>query len=347
MDDKGNITGVIGSGSFGTTIAMLLSIKNKVLISTRREAVLNSINEQHQHRNINLSPAITATMSIKELCEKCTIIFIAVPSRSFATVIHTYKKYFKPHHILVHCTKGFDLKGVDEKDLASVKISRKNVRTMSEVIIEETSVRRVGCLAGPNLAAEILEGYPTATVIASHYDEVIKTTQQVLDSEKFFVFGSHDIIGAELAGALKNIIALGSGILGGRGMGKNIEAMLITRGLREMIYFGRAMGAESRAFLGTAGIGDLIATATSSKSRNYTVGMRLAGGESLTDIIDSMDEVAEGVRTLRIAQQLAKFYSVHVPITLMLYRIVYENYDIDKALNFLMRYPFAPDVDFL
>src|SRR5699024_6832868 len=105
-----------------------------------------------------------------------------------------------------------------------------------------TSVRRVGCLAGPNLAAEILEGYPTATVIASHYDEVIKTTQQVLDSEKFFVFGSHDIIGAELAGALKNIIALGSGILGGRGMGKNIEAMLITRGLREMIYFGRAMG---------------------------------------------------------------------------------------------------------
>lgn len=346
-DKEKKIIGVIGSGSFGTTIAKLLSINNRVLLYTRRQEVVDDVNINHRHRGIELSPDIRATLDREEICNTCTLIFIAIPSRSFAPMIDGFKRYFKPSHILVHCTKGFDLVGVEEKDLADTKISRDNVRTMSELIIEETNVRRVGCLAGPNLAKEILEGYPTAAVIASQYDEVIKVSQQALDSDKFIVFGSHDIIGAELAGALKNIIALGSGILGGLGMGKNIQAMLITRGLREMIYFGKAMGSESRAFLGTAGIGDLIATATSDKSRNYTVGTRLAKGEKLDEIIASMDEVAEGVRTLRIAQQLAKHYSIHVPITLMLYKIVYEDYDIQRAINFLMRYPYAPDVDFL
>ncbi len=347
MEEERKIIGVIGSGSFGTTIARLLSIHNKVLLYARREEVRNEINTHHRNRGIELSASIVSTSDIDELCRTCTLIFLAVPSRSFASMIHDFKGAFRPEHILVHCTKGFDLKGVKEVDLAHTQISRENIRTMSEVITEDTIVRRVGCLAGPNLAKEIIDGHPTATVVASKYDEVIKLSQDALDSNKFFVFGSHDIIGAEIAGALKNIIALGSGILGGRGMGKNIQAMLITRGLREMIYFGKAMGADSRAFLGTAGIGDLIATATSDKSRNYSVGMRLAAGENLSDIIESMSEVAEGVRTLRIAQQLGKYYDIHVPITDMLYRIVYEGYSIDKAVHFLMRYPYAPDVDFL
>ena len=155
------------------------------------------------------------------------------------------------------------------------------------------------------------------------------------------------MLGAELAGALKNVIAIGSGLITGIGLGKNVQAMLITRGLREMIEFGTAMGAQSKAFFGTAGIGDLIATATSENSRNFTLGKFIASGSTLAEALEAMDEVAEGVRTLRIAQQLAIHYEIKVPITQMIYRAVFEGYDIEKALDYLMKYPFVEDVDFL
>ena len=195
---------------------------------------------------------------------------------------------------MIHGTKGFDLTGVSEDVMADHPITRKNVHTMSEVIRQESVVVRIGCLSGPNLSAEIMEGQPTATVIASRFNEVIKLGRKVLDSQQFHVFGSHELMGAELAGALKNAIAIGSGILGGLGMGKNIQAMLITRGLMEMVYFGKAMGANSKAFIGTAGIGDLVATATSTKSRNYTFGMRMAKGESLEEISNTMPGTCRG-----------------------------------------------------
>jgi glycerol-3-phosphate dehydrogenase (NAD(P)+) len=228
-----------------------------------------------------------------------------------------------------------------------MNVSRKNVFTMSEVIKQESVVVRVGCLSGPNLATEILAGQPAATVIGSEYNEVIKLGQKALNSKYFHVFGTHQLLGAELAGALKNVIAIGSGILEGKGMGKNIQAMLITRGLTEMIYFGKALGAKPDAFLGTAGIGDLVATATSANSRNFTVGLRLAKGESIADISKSMVETAEGIRTLRITRSLARHYKLHTPITEMLHEIVFEGFDIEKAMDYLMEYPYGVDVDFL
>ena len=161
------------------------------------------------------------------------------------------------------------------------------------------------------------------------------------------MFGSYDILGAELAGALKNIIALGSGICGGLELGRNVQGLLIARGLSEMIHFGRAMGAESSAFLGVAGIGDLVTTATSSSSRNYTFGTRIAQGEDPTEIRKSMPELAEGVRTLLIAKHLARHYRLHVPITNTLYEVVFEQLPVEKALRFLMSYRYGVDVDFL
>ena len=205
----------------------------------------------------------------------------------------------------------------------------------------------VGCLSGPNLASEIMDGQPTATVIGSHFDEVIRLGKRVLSSEHFHVFGTSDLLGAELAGALKNMIAIGSGILKGKGLGKNIQAMLITRGLTEMVHFGNAMGSSSSAFFGTAGIGDLVATATSKDSRNFTFGYRLGMGESIEEIESTMPELAEGVRTLKIARQLAKYYKLRVPITEMLYQIVFEDFDIDRAIHFLITYPYDVDVDFI
>ena len=340
--------GVIGAGSFGLTIAMLLSKKQDVLVYVRSEDQAREMNENHKIRGVEFSSSITATTSISDFCENVRLIFPAVPSKNFAGMVQDFSPFLRPSHMMIHCTKGFDSLDLDPSGDEAIDSSDSfKIRTMSEVILEESSVRRVGCLAGPNLAKEIQEGLPTASVIASPYDEIIEMGQQALNSDSFFVFGSHDMRGTELAGALKNIIALGAGILDGRSMGKNIQSMLITRGLREMIYLGKAVGSDSRAFLGTAGIGDLIATATSSKSRNYSVGYRLGQGDSLDTILSGMDEVAEGIRTLKIAKTLAERYGVRVPIMHVLYKVVFENFDISRAINYLMRYPFAPDVDFL
>ncbi len=341
--------GVIGAGSFGIAVAKLLEANTDILIYSRNPETVAAINDKHFHYGTPLSPdRIRATSDVQEMCETCRVLFPIVPSANFRSMMQRFSPYLHPYHIMIHGTKGLDLIGVKEDDLKSgVVVSRANIRTMSEVILEESSVVRVGCLSGPNLANELLAGQPTATVIASRFDEVIDAGQAVLNSKRFHVFGSHEILGAELAGALKNIIAIGSGILGGKNMGRNIQAMLITRGLTEMIAFGTRLGATNRTFLGTAGIGDLVATATSTNSRNYTFGMRLAQGETREQIIESMNEVAEGIRTLRIAHRIARTYRLHVPITEMLFRVVFDGFNIDKAIENLMEYPYDVDVDFV
>mgnify|MGYP002397509739 CR=1 FL=1 len=347
MSKSNRIVGVVGAGSFGTTVASLLSHNVDVLMYSRQPEVIQKINREHQHLGYTLAPNIRATGSLEEICHEARLIFPVVPSENFRETCKAMSSFVGPAHLLIHCTKGLDIEGIQMSELAHVNISRKNVHTMSEVIRQETSVLRVGCLAGPNLYREIMAQQPAASVIASEYDEVIKSGSEALASRFFFVFGSYDLLGAEMAGALKNIIALGSGMLAGKGMGKNLEAMLITRGLREMIELGRCIGSSSRSFLGTAGIGDLIATATSPSSRNYSFGFRIGKGEQMKDVLNSMDEVVEGVRTVRIANQLAKHYHLRVPIINMIYSVVFEDLPIERAIQFLMRYPYLPDVDFI
>lgn len=309
--------------------------------------MVNQINKEGIHLGIKLSSNIKATTDLEAITSECNLIFPIVPSENFRPTLKRLSPFLNPGHILIHGTKGLDLSKINIKELASMSISRKDIHTMSEVMRQETCVSRVGCLAGPNLYKEILQGQPTACVIASEFDEVIKVGSEYLASKYFFVFGSYDLVGAEMAGALKNIIALAAGMLFGKGLGKNIQAMLITRGLREMIELGRAMGATHRSFLGTAGIGDLIATATSENSRNFQFGYRFSKGESLDQIISSMDETVEGLRTTRIAYQLAKNYQIRVPIIQMIFSVLFEGIELEKAIQFLMRYPYLPDVDFI
>ena len=341
--------GVIGAGSFGTAIAELLAQKTEVIQYSRNPELVASINEKHYNFGLEreLPKNIIATNSLEEVAKKCTLIFPIVPSDSFRDMMRNLSPFLHPYHILIHGTKGFDIKNLTEADLDTQKITRNDVSTMSEIIREESVVVRVGCLSGPNLATEIMEGQPTATVIASKFNEVILAGKDALNSNNFQVFGTKEILGAELAGALKNIIAIGSGALAGMGLGKNIQSLLINRGLIEMIYYGQAMGASPKAFVGTAGIGDLVCTATSENSRNFTFGSRLGRGESVEEIKKTMPELAEGVRALNIAKHLADHYNLHVPITQMLHRIVHKGFDAKKAIELLMKYPYYVDVDFM
>lgn len=339
--------GVIGAGSFGTAIANLLAKNMDVLLFSRNQQTVQEINTNHSFNGYNYHPRIQATSDVETICKECYLIFPIVPSNSFRAMMRTFSVHLKPYHLMIHGTKGFDTNLIPESQLDTVLLDRSNISTMSEVILQESSVLRVGCLSGPNLSKEIMEGQPTATVIASHFEEVVSIGKAALNSSTFHVFGSEDRLGAELAGALKNTIALGSGILAGLGLGKNIQSMLLTRGLHEMIHIGRILGSDSQAFIGTAGIGDLIATATSEKSRNFTFGLRLATGESYQSVRDTMPELAEGIRTLQIVKQLTKSYKLHVPINTILYRVVFEGFDMHKAIQFLMRYPYDIDVDFI
>jgi glycerol-3-phosphate dehydrogenase (NAD(P)+) len=218
---------------------------------------------------------------------------------------------------------------------------------MSEVIKEESSVVRIGCLAGPNLAREISEKKPAATVIASHFDEVIKVGQNLLKTDRFLIYGSNDLIGIELCGILKNIIAVGAGTINGLELGENAKALFISRGLVEMVHIGTALGGNAQAFLGLAGVGDLVATSSSSLSRNFTVGNRLAKGESIDEIIESMEEVAEGVKTIDIINELSRTYDVRCPITETLHRIIKKEMSVGDAHRYLMKFPLRAEIDFL
>lgn len=339
--------GVIGSGSFGITVSSLIASNYDVMIYSRNPKTRAAINDDHFHKGAKLSERIVAVDDMELICKECQLIFPVVPSSAFRSMMKDLSKHLTPSHILIHATKGLDYGNKTIEDLQKASFLRSDIHSMSEVIKQESSVVRVGCLSGPNLAREILDGKPAATVISSEFDEVINKGKKALASSRFFVFGSHDITGAELAGAFKNIIAIASGIVGGMDLGKNLQALLITRGLREMVQFGSSMGASANSFLGSAGIGDLIATATSTNSRNYTFGTRLAAGETLQEILDTSDEIIEGLRTLMIVHHLSASENIKLPITETLYKTIYEGRDIKKAIAWLMSYPTAPDVDFI
>ncbi|NNE30123.1 MAG: NAD(P)-dependent glycerol-3-phosphate dehydrogenase, partial [Saprospiraceae bacterium] len=334
----------IGAGSFGTAIANLIALNHPVLLYSRNQDLSTKIAENRVHQGVELNGNVEIIHDLEKLANSCSLLFPIIPSTSFRSMMKDLGPFLKPSHILIHGTKGFD----SIEDLENADDLRPDqVFTMSKVIMQESSVVRIGCLSGPNLAKEILEGQPTATLIASHFREVIKKGQRVLKSNQFHVFGSPELLGAELAGALKNSIAIGSGMLAGRGFGKNIQAMLITRGLTEMVHLGQAMGTGSRAFIGTAGIGDLVATATSKKSRNFTFGYHLAQGKTKDEIHRTMPELAEGVRTIKITKLLSRHFGLRTPITDMLYSAVYDGFPVDKAIHYLMNFPYTVDVDFL
>ncbi len=339
--------GVIGAGSFGTAVANLLAENSPVLLFTRSPERAETMRNKRISSGQNLHEQVEVTESLQEVAERCYLIFPIIPSEYFADMLSVLKEHLRPDHILIHGTKGLYVEPGLEHFGLDAKLYRRQVLTMTELILRDTVVLRVGCIHGPNLSAEIARGLPAATVIGSHFDQVINEGKNALRSPRFQVYGSYDVLGIELAGVLKNILAIGSGMVRGLEMGENARALLMTRGLSELIHLGKILDIDPRAFLGLAGIGDIIATCSSPLSRNYSVGFRLAKGEKLKGIIESMEETAEGVHTVQIALGLANAYKVSTPIIAMLHRILFEDAPVGESLQRLMSYRISKDVDFL
>ncbi len=339
--------GVIGAGVFGTAVANLLAENRDVILYSRRPEVADNILVKRMNRGQKINERIQPTSSIEEITSRCTLIFPVVSSSSFREMIRTFSPFLRPDHILIHGTKGLDVRLKEGETLTEKsQINRKIIRTMSEIILQETEVMRVGCLAGPNLASEIALGQPAASVVASRFDEVIREGQRALRSKRFQVFGNHDITGVELAGVLKNVIAIASGALSGLGYGENARALLISRGMVEMVHIGKLMGGEPKAFFGLAGVGDLIATCSSEKSRNFSVGFRLAKGEKIEDILRSMDEVAEGVNTVRVTHAFIHGAKSRAPMTETIYKCLFSGMTVKEGVDYLMNLPLGTDLDY-
>lgn len=319
--------GLLGGGSWGTTVASLTAKNSPTTIWARDAETVKEINEFHTNEkylpNAKLTPSLKASTSIKETVEDADVIVMGVPAQSFRAVLEEAKPHIRPWVPIINLAKGLE-------------ISTK--KRMTEIIEELMPGHPAGVLTGPNLAKEIHFGNAAAAVIAMVDQSISSRLQDVFSSGLFRVYTNTDVIGCELAGALKNIIAIASGMGDGANAGDNTKAAIITRGLAELTRLGIAMGGKKGTFAGLAGMGDLVATCSSSKSRNHHVGFQLGRGKKLDEIINEMNEVAEGVKTAKVIMELAKEYNVRMPISEEIYKVLYEGNTVNEAFRGLIKH---------
>ncbi|MGK0414575.1 MAG: glycerol-3-phosphate dehydrogenase (NAD(P)+) [Polaribacter sp.] len=319
--------GLLGGGSWGTTVASLTAKNSSTIIWARDSHTVKEINEQHTNEkylpNAKLTPSLKASNSIKETVEEADVIVMGVPAQSFRKVLEEAKPHIRPWVPIINLAKGLEI---------SSKMR------MTEIVNEIMPGHPAGVLTGPNLAKEIHFGNAAAAVIAMVDKTIATELQAVFSSGLFRVYTNSDVIGCELGGALKNIIAIATGMGDGADAGDNTRAAIITRGLAELTRLGIAMGGKKSTFSGLAGMGDLVATCSSAKSRNHHVGFQLGRGKSLEQIIEEMNEVAEGVKTAKVVMELAKDYNVDMPISKEIYKVLYEGNTVSDAFKGLIRY---------
>lgn len=325
---------VLGGGSFGTVIANLAAQNcSQVTLYVRAEDQARMMNSTRMNPNyvkdLVLDSKIRAVSSYEKVfdADQDMVIF-ALPSHATRTQAKIVAPFLKGSEMILHATKG---------------IEEQSLKRISQVLSEELPIVRIGAISGPNLAGEIAKGEPAATVIASQFDDVINAGEAVFTNPRFRVYVAHDIIGVEWGGTLKNIFAIASGILESRGLGWNTRALLLSRGLAEMVRFGVAMGAQAETFLGLSGMGDLIATCSSSQSRNFRVGFNLAKGQTLDQVLGELGQVAEGVRTTRIVYEFAKARGVEMPITETVYNILQGTWSVEEGIHRIMVRPQVQD----
>lgn len=342
MSELNQKVGVIGAGSFGTAIANLLAENAPVVLLVRSQESYDKIMQTRTAAGQILAENIEVTLSQEYLAASCEVIFPIIPGQDFKNGMQTLAPFLSEKHILIHGTKGLEF-----PQNVEAGIGIEDVITMSKLIEKYTPVTKIGCLAGPNLAKEIAQGKPAATVIAGTHPDVMQIGKKYLRSTRFQVLSSDDLLGVELCGVLKNIMAIASGMASGLEIGENAKALLINRSLVEMIHIGQQMGATIKPFLGVAGMGDLIATCSSPTSRNFTFGYRMAQGASFEEAMQSMEETAEGVRTTKIIYQLSERYEWKTPITKLVYHILFEQMQAQVAVQSLMKLTVEEDINFL
>lgn len=321
--------GVIGAGSWGTTLADLLARKGHETTLWAHEAEL--VKEMEETRvnsvylpDITLSPRLRFTNSLREASSDKEIVLFVAPTQVFRGVMKGVSPYLGEETLLVNAAKGVELDTL-------MTISQISADLLPPRLFENFCV-----LSGPSFAREVAMDMPTAVVAASPDGLVASRVQEAFSTPSFRVYTNSDMVGVELGGSIKNVIAIAAGISDGLGLGYNPRAALITRGLAEMARLGLAMGAHSSTFAGLAGMGDLVLTCTGDLSRNRTVGMRLGQGKKLTEILSGMRMVAEGVKTTESAYRLAQRIGVEMPITEQVYRVLYEDKSPRQAVLDLM-----------
>ena len=327
---------VLGGGSFGTIIANIVAQNGyQVNFWMRNKALVDQVNSTRENPQYLpgyvLHEGVFATDDIELAVRGSRLVFVAVPSAYFRTVLRTMLPALSKDTILVSTTKG---------------IEAGSFLLMSQVMRQEAPDCQIGVLSGPNLAGEIARRSLTGTVIASMHESVRERVREVLKSDYFRVYTNDDMFGVELGGSLKNIYAIIAGLASAMGMGQNTNSMLITRSLTEMARFGRELGADPMTFLGLAGVGDLIVTCSSSLSRNFRVGLALGEGKPVEEAIVGIGQVAEGVNTLKQVKEKADELGVYMPLASGLYEIVYEGKPVNQVIAALMLGEGALDVEY-
>lgn len=317
---------VLGDGGWGTTLAVLLSRKNYPITLW---GVFDNYTKlmARRRRNPRFLPGIRIprqieiTNDLKKAVSNKEIIVLAVPSQYTRGILKRIKGNFGNNTIFLSVTKGIEIKSLER---------------ISEVVHAQLGPVKLAVLSGPTIAGEVARGIPTACVVASHNKKIRKLLQGVFNTERFRVYTNSDVIGVELGGSLKNVIAIACGVSDGLGFGANTKAAILARGLAEISRLGKAMGANLETFSGISGLGDLVTTCISKQSRNRFVGEQIGKGVSLKNIYRHMEMVAEGVPTAKSAYALSKKYKVDMPITKEVYELLYKNKSPLLAVRDLM-----------
>jgi glycerol-3-phosphate dehydrogenase (NAD(P)+) len=321
---------VIGAGSWGTTVAAIVSDHAPTMLWGRSAELADAITRTHENAaylpGIVLPESLRATSDLAAACEDADVVVMAVPSHGYRGVLCEAVGIIGREVPVVSVSKG---------------VERDTLLRMSQVtldVLPDHREDRVAVLTGPNLAREVAEGQPAASVIACRDADTTAQLQQLFMTRSFRVYTNPDIVGCEIAGALKNVIALAVGTAAGLGYGDNAQAALVTRGLAELTRLGVALGGEPLTFAGLAGLGDLVATCTSAKSRNRTVGFELGRGRALQEIVDEMNMVAEGVQSTAAVLELAARAGVEMPIATVVGAVLYEGRrPADLVLELMLR----------
>lgn len=318
---------VLGAGSWGTTVASIVSRNTPTTIWARRQETADEINAKHTNEQylpgLRLNAKLAATGDLHEACHKADVLVMGVPSKAMRDTLTDARPHVRPWVPIISLAKGFEL-GTRYR--------------MTEIIKEIMPGHPPGVLTGPNLAREIIGGYAAASVLAMEDEVIVRRLQPIFESNLFRVYTNTDVVGAELGGALKNVIAIAAGMGDGAGAGENTRSAVITRGLAEIIRLGTAMGGQEATFAGLAGMGDLMATCTSQLSRNHHVGEELGKGKTVKQIVDDMNQVAEGIKSSKIVMELAEEYGIDMPIAHEVYKVCHEGSTAREAFRGLLRH---------